>query len=113
MGFGYALPIGQNLSWTGDIYRPQGLATETAFQLQPYHFEVDIQVAAGAMTLTLAPPALVAHRIIYIRAVGAGGDTTITDPSGSVSIGNLTADNDYVLLYSTGNRYVILAEVST
>lgn len=66
--------------------------------------------AANTMTLTLPPVQEAAGKFYYIGAVaGATAATTVEDDGGDAAFADLTLDanDDHVLLYSTGHRWLV------
>ena len=79
-----------------------------------------IMSETGNFTITLPPAALVRgrHISIYAQDIHASGNTvTIADTTGASRDfpvnDTITADDDHVLLYSDGVRYIWVKDVTT
>jgi len=67
--------------------------------------------SANTMTITLPPVQECAGQFYYIGAVaGATATTTLVDDGDDAGFANKTldADDDHILLYSTGHRWLIV-----
>lgn len=67
--------------------------------------------AANTVTVTLPPVHQAAGQIVFINArAGATAATTVEDYNDDAGLSDLTldADDDHVLLYSTGERWLTL-----
>ena len=70
---------------------------------------------SGVGTIKLLPPSHYAGEMLTFKALNTGGgEVKITDAAGTDVVGdNLSAVNDYVLLFSDGIQFWLIKEVTT
>ena len=98
---------------------PAASATETATLAQVLDGQINITTpASGTGTVALPAAVLWKGKIVTLVALNTGGgEVTVASNGGdrtALSVGdNLSAAGDYVVLLSTGERLIVLAEVTT
>lgn len=98
---------------------PAASATETATLAQVLDGQINVTTpASGTGTVALPAAHLWKNKIVTLVALNTGGgEVTVASNAGdrtALSVGdNLSAAGDYVCLLSTGERLIVLAEVTT
>lgn len=98
---------------------PAASATATATLAQVLDGQINVTTpASGTGTVALPAAYLWKNRIVTLVALNTGGgEVTVASNGGdrtALSVGdNLSAAADYVTLLSTGERLIVLAEVTT
>ena len=88
------------------------VAGATTLTVTEEHTEV-VPPASGTHTITLPGAEEAGGRIFFVRSNGNdGGTVTVVTPDPTPFVSEaLSADGDYVVLYSTGFRWVILRAI--
>ena len=92
------------------------ITTNTSYTLTPLQKAVRVTGDAGSLTTIVVPPAVeMPGQLIHIKTVAtSAGGIKITDSAGNDRGGdNMTAADDFVLLYSDGIDWICVKETTT
>ena len=115
MGAALGRGVQGDLRTTSDVYRPEGGAV--ALEIRLIASQRVIEATPGAEDVTLILPA--AHECrdliftLYCLADAAGDIVLLSQEETPVINLTLTITNDYAMVYSDGNRWWIINEVTT
>ncbi len=108
--------MGAGTTSTNVTHTSGGVITKTAsYTMKPYDFTVKGDISSGSITITLPPVVEARGKIYTLWCIDAdSNDMTITDYGDATLWTDIVLgdDNDYLVLFSNGERWFELSEQS-
>lgn len=92
------------------------ITTNTSYTLTPQQRTVRVIGDSASLTTIVMPPAIeMPGALVHIKCMAtSAGEIKVTDAGGTDLVGdNMTATNDFALLYSDGIDWVCVKETTT